>query len=103
MTDTSTKGGLFHRIKSQKQYKKITDSEAYKKADYDTKNKMLKEGGSELPKKYGTTYTKDKKTLGPVGGTRKAAAKGGRMGYKGGKSVKKKGGAAIKGRSKILR
>jgi len=34
---------------------------------------------------------------------RTEAAKGGRMGYKGGKSVKKKGGAAIKGRSKILR
>ena len=30
-------------------------------------------------------------------------AKGGRAGYKGGKSVKKKGGAAIRGRSKILR
>ena len=101
MTDTSTKGGLFHKIKSQKQYKKITDSEAYKKADYDTKNKMLKEGGSELPKKYGTTYKKE--NPGPVGGARKAAAKGGRMGYKGGKSVKKKGGCAIKGKSPILR
>ena len=30
-------------------------------------------------------------------------SKGGRAGYKGGKSVKKKGGAAIRGRSKILR
>ena len=30
-------------------------------------------------------------------------AKGGRMGYKGGKSVKKKGGCAIKGKSPILR
>ena len=30
-------------------------------------------------------------------------AKGGRAGYKGGKSVKKKGGAAIKGTSPILR
>ena len=30
-------------------------------------------------------------------------SKGGRAGYKGGKSVKKKGGAAIKGVSKILR
>ena len=29
--------------------------------------------------------------------------KGGRAGYKGGKSVKKKGGCAIRGRSKILR
>ena len=95
MTGTSTKGGLFHRIKSQKQYKKITDSEAYKKADYDTKNKMLKEGGSELPKKYGTTYKKENPA--PVGGARKTAAKGGSM------KKKKKGGAAIKGKSKILR
>ena len=31
------------------------------------------------------------------------AAKGGRIGYKGGKSVKKKGGCAIKGTSPILR
>ena len=62
---------------------------------------MLKEGGSELPKKYGTTYKKENQ--GPVGGARKAAAKGGRMGYKGGKSVKKKGGCAIKGKSPILR
>ena len=30
-------------------------------------------------------------------------SKGGRAGYKGGKSVKKKGGAAIKGKSPILR
>jgi len=96
MTDTSTKGGLFHRIKSQKQYKKITDSEAYKKADYDTKNKMLKEGGSELPKKYGTTYTKDKKTPGPLGGARKAAAKGGRAGYKHGGPAKRGRGCEIK-------
>jgi hypothetical protein len=34
---------------------------------------------------------------------RTTKAKGGRMGYKGGKSVKKKGGAAIRGVSKILR
>ena len=34
---------------------------------------------------------------------RTQAAKGGRMGYKGGKSVKKKGGCAIKGKSPILR
>ena len=30
-------------------------------------------------------------------------ARGGRAGYKGGKSVKKKGGCAIKGKSPILR
>ena len=34
---------------------------------------------------------------------RSGLKKGGRAGYKVGKSVKKKGGAAIKGRSKILR
>jgi len=34
---------------------------------------------------------------------RTEAAKGGRMGYKVGKSVKKKGGCAIKGKSPILR
>jgi hypothetical protein len=57
-TDTSTKGGLLHKLKSQKQYKKITDSKEYKDADYETKNKMLKEGGSQLPKKYGSTFKK---------------------------------------------
>ena len=59
-TDTSTKGGLLHKLKSQKQYKKITDSKEYKEADYHTKNKMLKEGGSELPKRYGSIFKKDK-------------------------------------------
>ena len=34
-TDTNTKGGLLHRLKSQKQYKKITDSKEYKDADYE--------------------------------------------------------------------
>jgi hypothetical protein len=34
---------------------------------------------------------------------RTSRARGGRIGYKGGKSVKKKGGCAIKGRSPILR
>jgi hypothetical protein len=73
MTETSTKGGLFHRIKSQKQYKKITDSEEYKKADYHTKNKLLKEGGSELPKRFGTTYKKDavKPKRSPAAGRKK--------------------------------
>ena len=59
-TDTSVKGALLHILKSQKQYKKITDSQEYKDADYETKNKLLKEGGSELPKRYGSTFKKDK-------------------------------------------
>jgi hypothetical protein len=57
-TDTNVKGNLLHKLKSQKQYKKITDSKDYKDADYETKNKMLKEGGSKLPKKYGSTFKK---------------------------------------------
>ena len=84
MTETSTKGGLFHRIKSQKQYKKITDSEEYKKADYHTKNKLLKEGGSELPKRFGTTYKKDAVKPKAV----ESKAKGGRANFKHGKWVR---------------
>ena len=57
-TDTSVKGALLHKLKSPKEYKKITDSKEYKEADYETKNKMLKEGGSKLPKKYGSTFRK---------------------------------------------
>jgi len=57
-TDTSVKGALLHKLKSPKQYKKITDSKEYKEADYHTKNKMLKEGGSKLPERYGSTFKK---------------------------------------------
>ena len=39
------------RLKTQKEYKAITDSATYKKADYHTKNKMLK--------KHPTTMKKD--------------------------------------------
>ena len=59
MESTSTKGNIRHgKLKSQKELKKITDSKEYKDSDYETKNKMLKEGGSQLPKKYGSTFKK---------------------------------------------
>ena len=83
-TDSSIKGNLLHRIKSQKQYKKITDSKEYKDADYVTKNKMLREGGSKLPERYGSTFKK--------GGT--AKLKGGGMSQRGLGKAFKKGGRA---------
>jgi hypothetical protein len=58
MEKTSTKGNIRHgKLKSQKELKKITDSEEYKDADYESKNKML---------------------------NRATAAKGGRMSFRGG-------------------
>jgi hypothetical protein len=42
MENTSTKGNIRHgKLKSQKELKKITDSQEYKDADYKSKNKML--------------------------------------------------------------
>ena len=42
MGSSSTKGNILHgKLKSQKELKKITDSDAYKKADYKGKTKML--------------------------------------------------------------
>ena len=38
------------RLKTQKEYKTITDSSAYKKADYHTKNKMLKKHPTTMKK-----------------------------------------------------
>ena len=58
MEKTSTKGNIRHgKLKSQKELKKITDSEEYKDSDYESKNKML---------------------------NRATAKKGGRMSFKGG-------------------
>ena len=68
-------------------------------AAWTRKEGKSKSGG--LNAKGRASYKKE--NPGPVGGARKAAAKGGRMGYKHGKSVKKKGGCAIKGKSPILR
>jgi hypothetical protein len=44
-------GNVKHKLKSQKELKKITDSDAYKKADYAGKTKML--GGKVLRKDGG--------------------------------------------------
>jgi len=42
MESSSTKGNIRHgKLKSQKELKKITDSEEYKKSDYEGKNKKL--------------------------------------------------------------
>ena len=42
MESSSTKGNIRHgKLKSQKELKKITDSEEYKKSDYQGKTKML--------------------------------------------------------------
>ena len=52
MEKTSTKGNIRHgKLKSQKELKKITDSQEYKDSDYESKNKMLnrataKKGGT---------------------------------------------------------
>ena len=61
-TNTSRKGNILHKLKSQKELKKITDSKKYKDASYKEKAKML---GSKVwtaeemkkkiyKKKYGT-------------------------------------------------
>ena len=65
--------------------------------------KMVEEGPANKHKSM--KFQKMKKTTNSDGNIEfvELKAKGGRMGYKGGKSVKKKGGAAIRGRSKILR
>ena len=58
MGSSTTKGNILHgKLKSQKELKKITDSQEYKDSDYESKNKML---------------------------NRATAKKGGRMSFKGG-------------------
>jgi hypothetical protein len=58
MGSTSTEGNIKHgKLKSQKELKKITDSDEYKKSDYQTKNKMLnvatQSKGGEMKRGYG--------------------------------------------------
>ena len=79
------------------------DIKKYKTKDGKDDGKRYKVKDSEMK-----VSKKKLRGLGLLGGTSPAKkveskAKGGRAGYKVGKSVKKKGGAAIKGRSKILR
>ena len=58
-------GNVKHKLKSQKELKKITDSDAYKKADYKGKTEMLggkvlkKDGGRVGKKKQGYKDRKD--------------------------------------------
>ena len=65
--------------------------------------KMVEEGPANKHKSM--KFQKMKKTTNSDGNIEfvELKAKGGRAGYKYGKSVKKKGGCAIKGKSKILR
>jgi hypothetical protein len=62
-------GNVKHRLKSQKQYKAITDTKKYKDASYNEKQKMLDAGGA---------YTKSA----PDQKSRTSRAKGGRVGKK---------------------
>ena len=80
------------------------DIKKYKTKDGKDDGKRYKVKDSEMK-----VSKKKRKGQGPLGALATPAkkveskAKGGRMGYKGGKSVKKKGGCAIKGTSPILR
>ena len=49
------------RLKTQKEYKAITDSPAYKKADYHTQNKMLKKHPTTMKKGGKVSSTTEKK------------------------------------------
>ena len=64
-------GNVKHRLKSQKQYKAITDTKKYKDASYNEKNKMLAKGGAytkSAPDKKGRISRADG---GKVGGLKK--------------------------------
>ena len=55
-------GNVKHRLKSQKQYKAITDTKKYKDASYNEKNKMLQAGGAytkSAPDKKGRISRRD--------------------------------------------
>ena len=59
MEDSTTKGNIRHgKLKTQKELKKITDSQEYKDASYEDKNEMLnrathRKGGSVKKKSSG--------------------------------------------------
>ena len=86
--------------------KKEAQDLRYKFAKTDKQKKFLDENpnvktASEMDKKIKSMKSSNIQTrMSPSG---YEMAKGGRAGYKGGKSVKKKRGAAIRGVSKILR
>ena len=80
MKKYSVGGNVLHKLKSQKEIKKITDSDEYKKADYFGKTKML--GG----KAY-TAKEMEKKISKKMGGGMMMKP----MGYKSGTSVMARG------------
>ena len=82
------------------------------KSDYEKVDKGFKKRKSDDEKIQDSSFDsgmgKSQKVFDELKASRREAgrtsrAKGGRMGYKYGKSVKKKGGCAIKGKSPILR
>ena len=81
-------GNLLHRLKSQKQYKAITDTKKYKDASYSEKQKMLDAGGA---------YTKSA----PDQKGRTSRKMGGRIRKMGGGSLKPVNPKTQKGLSKL--
>jgi hypothetical protein len=71
-TDQSNKGNILHKLKSQKEIKKITDSKEYKDADYKGKTEML--GGKVLKKEKNK---KKKKVLSIRDAAKQVVAEGG--------------------------
>ncbi len=71
-------GNVKHRLKSQKQYKAITDTKKYKDASYGEKNKMLAKGGAytkSAPDKKGRISRADGGSLKPVKPSQKGLKK----------------------------
>ena len=90
-------GGL--RGKGSKKKKKLLSADEFFKIK-DSKQEFT--GPKSTKGSLGDTVNKFRKIDDDIKRVQKLS-KGGRAGYKGGKSVKKKGGCAIKGRSPILR
>ena len=91
------------RVKSRKTMDKIISfipfkSKKLKKAIKESEDKPLKKENTKALEDMYMNFKSKKMTK-----SEGSFAKGGRAGYKGGKSVKKKGGCAIKGKSPILR
>ena len=96
--------GKGSKKKTGKQNPSQNPSQSFKKKEPEVMMlKMIEEGPANKHKSM--KMQKMKKTTNSDGNIEfvELKAKGGRMGYKGGKSVKKKGGCAIKGKSPILR
>ena len=93
-----TMGGLRGKGSKKKKKRVLTADEFLKIKD----SKQEFTGPKATQDSLGDTVNKFRKIDDDIKRVQKLS-KGGRAGYKVGKSVKKKGGCAIKGRSKILR